>query len=80
MTAPAFLHAQGRKDLIRFQGNLAGGYRFSDKILTSYVQGDAEYFLHDLASVGGRSGAVLRRPVIRFATIILYWPVLPFIP
>jgi hypothetical protein len=54
MTAPAFLHAQGRKDLIRFQGNLAGGYRFSDKVFTSYVQGDAEYFLHDLVSVGGQ--------------------------
>ncbi len=48
------LQAQGRKDLLRFQGNLAGGYRFSDKVFTSYVQGDAEYFLHDLISVGGQ--------------------------
>ncbi|MCG9910543.1 MAG: hypothetical protein MH137_04500 [Flavobacteriales bacterium] len=44
----------GRKGMVLFQGNLAGGYRFAPGIFTAYVQGDTDWFLHDRVTLGGQ--------------------------
>ncbi len=42
-----------RKGCIRTQGNLAGGYLFSQKIATAYITGDMDVFVEDRVGVAG---------------------------
>lgn len=44
---------QARTGFVRAQGNLAGGYLFSQKSYTAYLAGDADVYLSERVSVAG---------------------------